>query len=327
MMAKALGGGAASVVDSAANLMAVSKNAYAPQPETPGTWSDVDEAKSQLNEAAIAPAAANMAMTLMGGGAPAAEEGAVGIFGGRLAKTMNPMKYTQAGIMEMKGASPEEIWHETGWGRGADNKWRFEIPDQGAKASLPEDAVSDVNKDVYYPVGMEDVLHHPALYQAYPDIANLPVNWTKEAGNAGHIPIAGDESFEFSPYDSHKTLTPISLHEAQHAVQWREGFAPGDNPSNMTKYVVNTLMKQGKLPDTGLDLPLMDKLGYEAYARHAGEVEARNVMLRQPFSNIERKAIPPWETEDRKRGVQIIRPPIGNGPYQPIPPKRWQASK
>lgn len=31
--------------------------------------------------------------------------------------------------MEREAAFPEEIWKETGWMRGPDHKWRFEIPD------------------------------------------------------------------------------------------------------------------------------------------------------------------------------------------------------
>ena len=31
--------------------------------------------------------------------------------------------------MEREAASSEEIWKETGWMRGSDHKWRFEIPD------------------------------------------------------------------------------------------------------------------------------------------------------------------------------------------------------
>lgn len=31
--------------------------------------------------------------------------------------------------MEKEGTSSEEIWKETGWMRGPDHNWRFEIPD------------------------------------------------------------------------------------------------------------------------------------------------------------------------------------------------------
>lgn len=38
-------------------------------------------------------------------------------------------KLQMAASMEKDGISPEEIWNTTGWMRGPDHKWRFEIPD------------------------------------------------------------------------------------------------------------------------------------------------------------------------------------------------------
>ena len=35
----------------------------------------------------------------------------------------------KAESMEREAASSEEIWEETGWMRGPDRNWRFEIPD------------------------------------------------------------------------------------------------------------------------------------------------------------------------------------------------------
>ena len=43
------------------------------------------------------------------------------------------------------------------------------------------------------------------------------------------------------------------------------------------------------------------------YHRNAGEVEARNVQTRRDFTPDERRASPPWETEDVPRDRQIVR--------------------
>ena len=64
----------------------------------------------------------------MGAAAPAAEEGAAGIFGGRLAQGANLAKLNKAQTIEAAGASPNETYLTTGWYRGTDGKWRFEIP-------------------------------------------------------------------------------------------------------------------------------------------------------------------------------------------------------
>jgi hypothetical protein len=46
---------------------------------------------------------------------------------GERANTVSHLKKAES--MEGEAASSEEIWKETGWMRGPDHKWRFEIPD------------------------------------------------------------------------------------------------------------------------------------------------------------------------------------------------------
>ena len=47
---------------------------------------------------------------------------------GEHAATAMVGRLQSAETMERNGTSPEEIWKETGWMRGPDHKWRFEIP-------------------------------------------------------------------------------------------------------------------------------------------------------------------------------------------------------
>lgn len=56
----------------------------------------------------------------------------------------------------------------------------------------------------------------------------------------------------------------------------------------------------------GVNLKHWDKAG-NAYKRLAGEVEARNVQTRRDFTPDQRRAQPPWETEDVPRDRQIVR--------------------
>lgn len=48
---------------------------------------------------------------------------------GERANTAMISRLQKAESMEREAASSEEIWKETGWMRGPDHKWRFEIPD------------------------------------------------------------------------------------------------------------------------------------------------------------------------------------------------------
>ncbi len=57
----------------------------------------------------------------------------------------------------------------------------------------------------------------------------------------------------------------------------------------------------------GLDQHLEPLPSGEIYRRLAGEVEARNVQTRRDFTPDQRRASPPWETEDVPRDKQIVR--------------------
>jgi len=179
---------------------------------------------------------ANAAGNLAGGGlATAGGRAGVGVFGGRLAKTANIEKLTRATDMANGGFTPEEIWKETGWFKGKDDKWRFEIPDRDSR--LEEFAREDIAKGNEYPLGGMGgragsyggpAVTHPELFAAYPQLGDVRLHnrvspgsfGTSFGGNVGIAPHSG-------PLGARDTL----LHELQHEVQRIEGFARGGNPA------------------------------------------------------------------------------------------------
>lgn len=56
----------------------------------------------------------------------------VEIFAGRNARTADLQALSRAEEMEAAGATREAIWNETGWFKGVDGKWRWEIDDKGS---------------------------------------------------------------------------------------------------------------------------------------------------------------------------------------------------
>ena len=103
------------------------------------------------------------------------------------------------------------------------------------------------------------------------------------------------------------------LHEIQHAIQEREGFAPGSNPrglpltqSDVTTVTRNMAKKNGVDYDAASP---KDKAQMERVVRHriykaqAGETEARNVQTRADYELRQR---PSWATEDVARKDQMI---------------------
>jgi hypothetical protein len=258
------------------------------------------------------PWAGDTALTLAGAGTPAAARGAAGIFGGKLAATADQAALARAEQLAKSGAPREQILKDTGWFQGIDGKWRFEINDANSKFN------SGAHKQVR-PMG--DVLEHPDLYAAYPDLAKIKTETFNASGAGWHLaarspralasekirvptgntiydPMVLPDGRVFDPSrGSIHASRNVALHELQHAVQSREGFTPGGNPENILPLAIEQQSKDPALYGKA------HELAHEAYMRLAGEVEARNVARRV---NPEVNKLAPWLTEDRAREKQTI---------------------
>lgn len=173
--------------------------------------------------------------------------GALGMMAGRkashaaeVAQGVSTNEYARA--LENRGQQPEQIWKQTGWYRGDDQQWRFEIPDSGAKLKSPpglppvhewpEDSVyhTYVN-DGKGAVALGDVLDHPGLFQAYPELEHYPIGHLDSApGNAMTYPGPDGGATVMAPAPPGQYLTSL-LHELQHKIQTTEGFARGSGPA------------------------------------------------------------------------------------------------
>lgn len=301
------------------------------------------------SDEAVGRAADLAGMLALGGTAKAGlapASGELGIFGGRLAKTAPLDELAKAQSLEQAGTSADDIWKATGWGKGADGQWRFEIPDDAAR-SKPlgwasgkdyEDGGQGVD-----PLG--DVFEHPALGEAYPGTTQgfdasgkqVVVQTNPHMGeNAAYYPEDGDIRVGGSKDVYTGEVAPNRgslLHEIQHHVQETENFARGANVNDKTldgyaqtlaqqvnaKYrpQLDALAKQGKWDEVAaLDSERLaevnrifdlDKGGRLGYMRTAGEVESRNVQTRMDMTPAERRSTPPWATEDVPRDQQIVR--------------------
>lgn len=235
-------------------------------------------------------------MMLAGTGMPMAEAGAAGVFGGKLAKTADLSALETAQALAAKGANPAHIWDATGWFQGADKQWRFEIQDPG---HLPMNPWSPT---------IGGAINHSGLFAAYPDIANIrSVLGDQRGGSYSHSLTANNRPVnEVIRAGGQKgDIQSTILHELQHAIQAREGFAPGGNQYDMLKSGVEALAaKRGRplTPDEQEQI-FQSPIGFNLYRRLAGEVEARNVSKRWGGD----PTIPPWGTEDTLPSRQIVR--------------------
>lgn len=155
-------------------------------------------------------------------------------YAGRNANGANLDSLREAQEMQAAGADMESIRKATGWHEGMDGKWRFEIND--SRMQLRTDAADIPN---YTTLG--ELVDAPELFEAYPDMADLSVTFhTLEGGQNGGYSRKFD-SIELSRdlKNRPETLLNSLIHEVQHAIQSREGFASGANPAYWNRRMEN----------------------------------------------------------------------------------------
>ena len=155
-------------------------------------------------------------------------------YAGRNANGANLESLREAQEMLSAGADMESIRKATGWHEGMDGKWRFEIND--SRMQLRTDAADIPN---YTTLG--ELVDAPELFEAYPDMADLSVTFhTLEDGQNGGYSRKFD-SIELSRdlKNRPEALLNSLIHEAQHAIQNREGFASGANPAYWNRRMEN----------------------------------------------------------------------------------------
>lgn len=164
--------------------------------------------------------------------------------------------------MEAAGKNISEIWRATGWERGVDGQWRYEIPDIQFKengfrvileadkarnaeqeelykrSDLSDDEVLNMDKNIadkyenkVLKTTLDEIVEVPELFDAYPQLRSMIVEFGK---------LPNQVLGYYSPVDNlirvdrranialAETRTVLA-HEIQHAIQEIEGFALGGN--------------------------------------------------------------------------------------------------
>ena len=260
-----------------------------------------------------------------------------GMFAGIGAKNADLGALERAKAMADTGADRDAIWSETGWFKGVDGKWRFEIDDQRARVRNRTDELALKKRE-----GLSDSLEHDDLFDAYPDLAGIGLkpDYANAADAKGTYNAAKDE-IGLSPFtlrDRGQTRSTL-LHETQHAIQQREGFARGGNTNIAREIknkadakiaVINNRLSNIAEAKRRFELDgdakgvisadveyrkamsekeeLIDQAirpEFDIYQSIAGEVEARNVQTRRDIPPHRRGT--PWSTQDVNDEYQIFR--------------------
>jgi hypothetical protein len=268
----------------------------------------------------------------------------VGMFVGAGSKAFDKAMAFAATKLEKKGVSPQEIWKETGTVRGPDGQWRQEISDKEAfiKGNKPfEDVIMGAydrgvleTGDQLYRTNVGDVMYHNPLKQAYPELMAIETQMMRKGSNArGSLGTdkASNEQIlsvkkDLSPEEARSTM----LHELQHAVQEKEGFAVGGNVDTMARLRSTIYDKIGdlnsqmgsyvKAMDASTDplekaalkqqydaameermklVPFAQLEPMDAYRSLIGEAEARLTQTRRDLNSAQRKKFFPFEFQDK----------------------------
>jgi hypothetical protein len=261
------------------------------------------------------------------------------MFIGENAKTWNPAKAKEAVKLEKKGISPEEIWKKTGTVRGVDGKLRQEISDAGSK--ITDNVYEGIVKNKRFEGKMGDALTNPELYKAYPDTADIGTGmyaWKTPEGSYDEISrtiTAGGAGTT--------SQRSAALHELQHDIQRKEGFATGGtststegaglNKENIFDFAKQayeeSIGKSGQMSDDQLLAELLDKpftkKNYKnwgnlsereklnwldagrqrAYRRLAGEAEARLTQNRMNLTPEQRLQYFPYNQGKEIYGLDV----------------------
>lgn len=178
---------------------------------------------------------------------------------------------------------------------------------------------------------LEDVIDHEELFQAYPQLRNVRVEFKELPGNTQSYFSPSENKIAL---DSKLRSAPEAtiIHEIQHAIQKAEGFASGASPEYWQQHrdeakeariadireEIARLEEQlpwdlnrwtaeddaieakiGELEDSIIDIQNgvgMDS--YDLYRNTAGEIEARDAASRRELTPEQRRAAPPARADE-----------------------------
>ncbi|WP_294384637.1 LPD23 domain-containing protein [uncultured Ruminococcus sp.] len=231
--------------------------------------------------------------------------------GGLNAETADKSALEKAMKLEKDGTDSEKIRKETGWFKGYDGKWRFEIDNSElefktdieknraaaielakmkAKSAeiewkIVNDTATEAEENEYYSLDekmvqlrkwqkLSDVINHPKLFKAYPQLKDVNVYYEISSLNRGLYSSKGNV-IRLNPMCPIGEQKEIIIHEIQHAIQRIEDFANGSS----LEYWEN--------------LGYSDEEAMAMYYNTAGEREARDVSARRDYNAEQRKNIRP----------------------------------
>lgn len=230
-----------------------------------------------------------------------------------------------AKVMESTGVGSRKIFLATGWERGTDGNWNYELPDGDFKN------IHNVVNLMLNPDGKDynitDLFDAEDLYKAYPEIKNVNIKFIFDEKNKNEEAVyikeraSNKETIQINTAKFQTNFSKVGegdilgrtnnlrgvrrlfTHELEHIVQDKEGFAKGGTPYNFNPELYKELAQKHGLLNKGLS---EDQIKYELYRKLSGEVQARNAAYRLDLTNEEKANRPFSNTQEIGPAEQIL---------------------
>ena len=165
----------------------------------------------------------------------------------------------------------KKIWEKTGWYVDpTDGQWRIHIDDFDSSLKSFEDAFkiesgqvtfkelgeSPLPKDQSKKVKLIEILNHENLYDRYPDLKALDVNFYSDVKKKNTLGSADGKKIyiNLAAFEKYGDMKSTILHEIQHIIQEKEGFVTGSNQLNIPNELVENKVQEIKKKKTPLNV-------------------------------------------------------------------------
>ena len=264
------------------------------------------------------------------------------LFVGKKSKTANKLKLATAKQMLKDGADSETIRQETGWFKGYDGKWRFEISDkdldirvkniiedifafsdfrelkyQFSQGTISFDEYANKSKEAleadWSNRKLKDYLIHKEIFESYPELAEISIQFNTLQGNATgaydpNLKCIWLEPRVINKSNARDVLIKSLIHEVQHAIQHIEGFTKG---ASGVYWKAMADIDEPARYKSGRKMPVET-----AYKNTAGEIEAYDAARRYLLDDNERKNMrPDIDRENVVFADKELEYAIGNAQY------------
>lgn len=142
--------------------------------------------------------------------------------------------------MEDEKKDAKIIKMATGWEKGVDGKWRYEMPDAKIKDTIDVGGGNIVKRNeedmLWNGSKLEKAIDAPELFKLYPQLKDVRINTDAIMND---MPSNGEYNPQTKTITIHadelKYLNSILNHEIQHVIQHEEGFAHGGTPEQVER--------------------------------------------------------------------------------------------